>query len=311
MPSLTLLQNAAALARYQLPPTVTWRHNISNHTLSSIENRWSQGYDRTMQDTDLQKDIQLVAACGPIRVWSLVVTILGDLCQRPEDFLPGRTLNMLVERLGINNQALRVALHRLRRDGWIRTERDGRASNYFLSDQGRAMTQSVRDQIYTPIPTRNIPIRMVMAAPSVPAADFADLLPDDAMSLSARVALVADTDSQFDDCLVTAFSPQTLPNWAIDTIAPPDLCSEYTQLHSAVTQMLNRSIPASLADRTAMRLVILHHWRRLILRQNVLADILMPADWAGSNAREAVMSALERYARPDLQTLRAMQDGND
>ena len=284
---------------------------MPNHTLSSIENPWSQGYDRSMQDTDLQKDIQLVAECGPIRVWSLVVTILGDLCQHPEDYLPGRTLNMLVERLGINNQALRVALHRLRRDGWIRTERDGRASNYFLSDQGRAMTQSVRRQIYTPTPTRNKPIRMVMAAPSVPAADFADLLPDEALTLSARVALVADMDTPFDDCLIAAFSPQSLPIWAIDTIAPPDLRSEYMQLHSAVARLLDHPVPASLADRTALRLVILHHWRRLILRQSFLADILLPEDWAGANARQAVMSALQRYDRPNLQALRAMQDGAD
>ena len=260
-----------------------------------------------MQDTDLQKDIQLVAECGPIRVWSLVVTILGDLCQQPEDYLPGRTLNMLVERLGINNQALRVALHRLRRDGWIRTERDGRASNYFLSDQGRAMTQSVRDQVYTPTPAQNIPIRMVMAAPSVSAADFADLLPDEAMSLSARVALVTDTESAFEECLVTPFSAQSLPDWAIDAIAPADLRSELAQLHSAVATILTHPKPAALADRTALRLVILHHWRRLVLRQNSLADVLLPSDWVGAQARETVMAALDRLERPALTTLRATQ----
>ena len=90
-----------------------------------------------MQDTELQTDIQRIAECGPIRVWSLVVTIMGDLCQSPDTCIPGKTLGDLVGRLGITNQALRVALHRLRRDGWIQTVREGRTSNYFLSGRFR------------------------------------------------------------------------------------------------------------------------------------------------------------------------------
>ncbi|MEP2531571.1 PaaX family transcriptional regulator C-terminal domain-containing protein [Shimia sp.] len=262
-----------------------------------------------MPDTELKPDIYKIANCGPIRVWSVVVTILGDLCQNPDDFIPSRTLNVLVGKLGINNQALRVALHRLKRDGWIRAQRDGRTSNYYLSDQGRLMSESVRDQIYSKDQHKGVPMTMLMAPPQMPAAEFADCLPEEGVALSARVAIVTGPAQFPRDCLTLDFSPQNTPDWIIDSVAPYALQQEYAALEKAVKAALKAPMPPTLTDRTAMRLVILHHWRRLILRQNILADLLLPPNWPGAQARRQVMLALDRYERPQIDALNTFDAG--
>ena len=65
--------------------------------------------------SDLRGDI-------PPRVWSLLVTVFGDLAQ-DGSALPGTVLGEIMSRVGIKPEAMRVALHRLRKDGWIESER--------------------------------------------------------------------------------------------------------------------------------------------------------------------------------------------
>ncbi|PSL18039.1 PaaX family transcriptional regulator C-terminal domain-containing protein [Shimia abyssi] len=256
-----------------------------------------------MQDVDLHKNIQRVADCGPIRVWSLVVTIMGDLCLSKDDYLPGRTLNQIVSRLGINNQALRVALHRLRRDGWIRSERDGRASNYFLSDQGHVMSNAVRTRIYRSEFAPEIPLALAVASPQMSSADFTCLLPDDAVLLSSKTALIRQSTDGLDDVLTQPFSARNLPDWVLAALAPTGLQRDLAALDNIVRKTLKSPNPTTIIDQCTLRLIILHHWRRLCLRQPELGEHLLPSDWPGRPARYSVMQALAKLPRPDLARL--------
>ena len=65
---------------------------------------------------------QLVAQLshdGTPRVWSLIVTIFGDLARESGMSLSGTALSRMTARVDVRAEATRVALHRLRRDGWI------------------------------------------------------------------------------------------------------------------------------------------------------------------------------------------------
>ena len=53
-----------------------------------------------------------------------------------------------------------------------------------------------------------------------------------------------------------------------------------------------------MADATALRLLTLHHWRRLRLRHGDLPDLLLGEGWEGAAARRAVMAVLNRFPRP-------------
>lgn len=89
---------------------------------------------------------QLAAALdadAPLKLWSVLVSCLGDVSQDGVVEVSGLTLTALVERVGLQPQAMRVALHRLKRDGWVESRRDGRIGFHRLSDAALAQTWRV------------------------------------------------------------------------------------------------------------------------------------------------------------------------
>ena len=104
-----------------------------------------------MTDTSRQNFegiVQELTGCGKSRTWSILVTIFGDLAQNPEDEISGPLLSSLTQLIGIKPQAMRVALHRLRRDGWIVTEKFGRTSKHRLSEFGLNQSVIASPRIY-------------------------------------------------------------------------------------------------------------------------------------------------------------------
>ncbi|WP_238364102.1 PaaX family transcriptional regulator C-terminal domain-containing protein [Mesobacterium pallidum] len=241
------------------------------------------------------KTLAHLQGLGTLKAWSVVVTILGDLCQAETDRISGRLLDRLVGPMGISNQTLRVALHRLRRDGWVISEKSGRSSNYGLSAPGWAMTVAARPVIYPAPGAEADPVNVVIAPPGLSAADFAESLPDEAVQLSARSAL-APGEEFGDEALVVPFAAEKLPDWVAAQIAPAALCAEYAALARAVPQS---GWPEAMIEAVTLRLLILHQWRRLRLRHGPLPDQLLP-HWDGALARTRVMTALSALPRPTL-----------
>ena len=58
-------------------------------------------------------------ALGGQRVWSLMVSLFGDLAQAEGAGIDGPVLSRIMTAMQIRPEATRVALHRLRNDGWI------------------------------------------------------------------------------------------------------------------------------------------------------------------------------------------------
>ncbi len=67
---------------------------------------------------------------GRHRVWSLVVTIFGDAIEPRGGVLRLGALQKITEHIGIEGNALRTAMSRLASDGWLERQRIGRASYY-------------------------------------------------------------------------------------------------------------------------------------------------------------------------------------
>ncbi|MEZ5825592.1 MAG: hypothetical protein R3C97_12900 [Geminicoccaceae bacterium] len=94
---------------------------------------------------------QLVACIrgGPSpRVWSLLVTVFGELARAPDACIGGPLVNELCGLIGIKPAATRVALHRLRKDGWIDSRRTGKTSAHFLTEKGLASSIEASPRIY-------------------------------------------------------------------------------------------------------------------------------------------------------------------
>ena len=132
-------------------------------------------------------------------------------------------------------------------------------------------------------------------------ADFVDIVGEEAVFIAARTAL-APAPERNPDLMIVPFDPSSdafkQPKWLASALAPQQLVDDLSDLTSVVQEIAAPPVSTSLFARTALRLAILHHWRRLCLRTNPLADALLPDDWAGAQTRAVVVAALERLDRP-------------
>ena len=171
---------------------------------------------------------------GDLRVWSVIITIFGDAVVPRGGVVPASALSAITERLGIRPEALRVALYRLAKDGWVTRRKSGRNSFYALSDTGRAEFLSASQRIYASGPQLRAPWRMASLAPMTEpkraaqeklmrAAGFLPLTP--VLFLGPTQAGKAPAGAA-----VLEGAHLALPDWARAALAPEALQQEYTLL---------------------------------------------------------------------------------
>jgi phenylacetic acid degradation operon negative regulatory protein len=249
-----------------------------------------------MPRLDTQENINALLACGPLKAWSVIVTILGDLCVTRDDRVSGRLLLDIVTQMGIADQTMRVALHRLRKDGWVVSYKRGRDADYALSDNGWQETEAVRDRIYSRTAPEQKDVVLAIAPPELSGADFQKTLPSHAVQIAPRTA-VLESAVENEELWYLPLPGCNLPPWAKSALADDTLRKEYGALHDAANQVMGQAVPSDPIQALALRLLTLHHWRRLRLRHGDLADHLLGPDWVGHRAREVVMDVLEHIGR--------------
>jgi phenylacetic acid degradation operon negative regulatory protein len=196
----------------------------------------------------------LIALAFP-QVWSLVVTIFGDLAGEP---MMGKDLQALLGQMGVKPEAVRVAMHRLKNDGWITTTRYGREVTYHLSDHGRDETMRARKDIYRRDEKFAGGWRVIVTPDEQPAIG-------PVIRLSKTVTLIPKGSQIPDNGLALALD-ETLPQWVQDALVPPHLFS----LASGLLSLVSQPVPV---DDAVVRLLVLHHWRKLALKDGVWAHI--------------------------------------
>ena len=94
-----------------------------------------------------------------------------------------------------------------------------------------------------------------------------------------------------DDMIAAPIAPGAVPDWVADQVADQALREEHALLIQRITEteITDADDPIEL---TALRIAILHHWRRLCLRNGGLAETLLAHDWEGAEARSVIADAL-------------------
>ncbi|MHA6264801.1 hypothetical protein ACXYMO_16510 [Arenibacterium sp. CAU 1754] len=219
---------------------------------------------------------------GRLRVWSLVITVFGDLIQHRGGRVSTARLGQLLGRVGVEQGTLRTALSRLGRDGWVTSERQGRTSLYRLSKQGIERFAPATTLIYAPPRT----------APVTEWAMSVHLGANGAQTVDLRPA--GDTAQVSDACVTGTLS--TLSDAFRDAQFAPAHRDALSALRDdlAILNGLNLDADMPPLDIAAARLLLIHRWRRIVLRfPDVLPD-LMPATSPLTNPRLAVARC---YAR--------------
>lgn len=237
-------------------------------------------------------------ALGGHRVWSLMVTLFGDLAQARGSAIDGPVLSDVMTAMDIRPEAVRVALHRLRNDDWIVSRKYGRTRRHSLTAASRAESLSASPRIYSSPPAQDTGWQLAILEDASSGQDemaklgFAPLLP--------RVYLAEATARAPRNALV--LSGGDVPRWLRQQIGPQMLEADYRAL-LPVLKTADKGLHEGSLDpvQTAvLRCLIVHNWRRIVLRHPHLPAALLPDDWAGDACHILVSEMLDRFPRPPI-----------
>ena len=205
---------------------------------------------------------------GRLRVWSLVITVFGDLVQHRGGEISTARLGEVLGRIGVEAGALRTALSRLDKDGWVDRVRAGRVAICKLGAAGRAEFVNANAQIYAP--PRTAPVTRWTL--SVAEDQTIALKPSEEAPAGASCAVSGE---------LTALTP-AFRNRLLSSAHRAALISLARDIEALAGQTLEP------LDAAAARVLLIHRWRRLALRHPEIVPELMPPDIDFPNPRAAV-----------------------
>lgn len=192
-------------------------------------------------------------------------------------------------------------MSRLTDEGWLARNHVGRHSFYRLGPRGEAAFGAAAARIYAGTPPgwdgrfRIALLAEPAAREALAAHGFANLPGGTMLGLSGDPALLP----QGVPLLVGA--PRTteearllaLRAWPLGPLA-----EGYGRFLDAFAPLADAPIPP--AEALLLRLLLVHEWRRLVLRDPLLPPALLPEAWPGAAAR-ALAAALYRRLTPDAE----------
>ncbi len=239
---------------------------------------------------------------SPSRVWSIVLTVFGDAVVPRGGSIWLGTLLSLFAAIGVGPNAVRTAMSRLTADGWLERARSGRNSFYHLSERGRAEFAAATHRIYDGVPGWDGTVGLAVAAGlPVSAAAQAALLRAGFGAALPGVWVAAEPVLLPSEAAGMAFlrlAPDTAP--ADEGNASRRLVRQAFPLDASAVAFRRfiasfaalRGWAERAADRDALlaRVLLIHQYRRIVLRAPRLPAELLPADWPGHDARRLCAS---------------------
>ncbi len=243
---------------------------------------------------------------GLLRVWSVIITVFGDLATRPGASIPAADLVRLTGRMGIRADAFRVAVHRLKNDGWLTSVRQGRNSLYSLTKAGFSQCHDARPRIYASAPPDRSRVRILLAPPldAGALAQLGDSMRDAGFQpITARLFVGTGQPDAAQPMLALAPTGATVPDWLRQQLGPADLVTGFSRLETALLALhkaLASGLGFSADDGVVLRVLTIHRWRQLILRSPDLPAEFFPDDWRAEACRRLVHEILAALppARP-------------
>ena len=258
---------------------------------------------REMAHQTTEERVKCLAGGRSPRVWSLLVTIFGDLAQDESAEFGGGMLGNMMALIGLRPESARVALHRLRRDGWIDSRRIGRRVRYRLTDRGRAESAAASRLIYSARPLAD-EAWLVLFDPGCGAGES----PGNGVWISPTVLLTSDPAAHADALRMPLDTETTLPDWMAKRVCDERLLEQASDLAMRLDRLeglVSAGPRPGPIETAALRVLIVHDWRRIVLKLPRLPDHVFPRCWQGPACRAQVAALLARLPRPELEDLSA------
>lgn len=286
------------------------REPVESIDSASVSNR---GFPKKVLPS-IQKRLDDFHHLSRVHAGSLIISVFGDAVLPRGGRIWLGSLIRLLEPLGLNERLVRTAVFRLAKDGWLRSEPSGRRTDYLLTPSGQQRFEEASRHIYaSSTPPWDRRWRLIMAVGELSAKEreslrqalfwqgfgmlgsdcfihpSADLIAAfDALSAEGMGALLQRLKPLLaaDAVLGSAASDVDLVRraWNLDRLA--DMYEEFVACYQPIVAQL-RDGAGEVGDDSAfqLRVLLIHDYRRLLLRDPELPDVLLSPDWSGQRAR--------------------------
>lgn len=246
---------------------------------------------------------------------SLIITVFGDVVMPRGGSIWLGSLIELLSALDINERLIRTTVARLADDKWLNSSAHGRRANYALTASGLRRFEEASRHIYAAhAPTWDRRWRLILTVGEMGARErdrvrkalfwqgFGMISPGCFVHPSADLtatldALLVDGLSESLGKLMpmvaaeTHFGPSATDHdivsraWNLEELAKSYLgfCKQY----QPILESLRTDTHGLISDMNALllRILLIHDYRRLLLRDPELPAVLAPQDWLGQKAR--------------------------
>ncbi|WP_054180049.1 phenylacetic acid degradation operon negative regulatory protein PaaX [Trabulsiella odontotermitis] len=274
------------------------------------------------QMSKLDAFIQQAVSSVPISGTSLISSLYGDaLSHRGGEIWLG-SLAALLEGLGFGERFVRTALFRLNKEGWLDVDRVGRRSYYRLSDKGLRLTRRAEGKIYRAEQPAWDGTWLLLLSEGLDKSTLADvkkqliwqgfgtlapsLMASPSQKLADVQALLHEAGVAENVICFEAHSPLAMSVAALR--ARVEECwqlSEQNVMYNAfidsfrpLLPLLREAAPGELTPERCfhIQLLLIHFYRRVVLKDPLLPEVLLPAHWAGQAARQLCINIYQRVA---------------
>ena len=255
---------------------------------------------------------------APLNPRSLLFTLYGDYVHPlgQENLRVGALVRLAAE-LGVGGNALRSALSRMTREGWLAVHRSGGPPRYRLSPRGRDLIEDGITRIYgryragwdgrwllvsysLPEPRRGQRDRLRQGLSFLGLGSLGNGLFITPHDLSRQVSELVSRNGVEREVTVhygtlewpTEPAVIVARAWDLDKLA-----ARYRMFLGSVREAMDQQDGMGDAEAFRRRFLLTHEFRRFPFSDPDLPDRLLPPDWVGSAAREAFISYHRRLRR--------------
>ena len=259
----------------------------------------------------------------PVRAWSLIVSLYGDAIVPRGGSLWLGSLTDIMALFRIDAGHVRTAMSRLTADGWLERVKVGRNSYYRLSRRGQGSFSEATRRIYFAHEAEfDGKLRIALLGPAVTdrarvrkrleEAGFVALSPTSFVSWAAPVEIPKSVGV----FLLTANADKEAialadAAWKLGPIAQG--YRAFIDRFTPLAKALDKGETLMDADALVARTLLIHEFRRIVLRDPGLPAALLPADWPGRDARALtgrIYGQVVGRAEAYLDTNASGQDGS-
>lgn len=266
--------------------------------------------------------IQQTASSVPISGTSLIASLYGDaLTHRGGEIWLG-SLTALLEGLGFGDRFVRTSLFRLNKEGWLDVIRIGRRSFYRLSEKGLRVTRRAEGKIYRAELPAWDGTWLLLLSEGLDKNTLADvkkqliwqgfgalapsLLASPSQTLAEIQSLLHEAGVAENVICFEAHSPLEMSVSALRSRV--EECWHLTEQNELYESFINtfRPLLSLLRDASpdeltparcfSIQLLLIHFYRRVVLKDPLLPAELLPAHWNGQAARQLCINLYQQLA---------------